>query len=252
MNHQILLAMLDGLNSSTKYPSIPTYHTLGARGKLQEESLHHLFEGGEVFYSEKVDGTNTRTIVFPEGDLLVGSRNDLLYYSKDLLFNPAQGIVEAILPHLPKFPVPSLGRVNVYFGESYGGEIGRQAKNYGHKGQTGFRLFDVASFSLDELVHRCQTWTVDQIAGWRENGGQPFVPHDQLLQFGLDLTPRLQAPPPPKGIADTYKWLQTLLPSTLCALGEEAKGVPEGVVVRNADRTAIAKIRFEDYARTLR
>ena len=36
---------LRALNSATKYPSIPTYHVMGDRGRLQEEILSRI-EGG--------------------------------------------------------------------------------------------------------------------------------------------------------------------------------------------------------------
>ena len=48
------------LNSATKYPSIPTYHALGERGMLLDE--HASFDGQSILATEKVDGTNSRTI----------------------------------------------------------------------------------------------------------------------------------------------------------------------------------------------
>jgi hypothetical protein len=44
-------------------------------------------------------------------------------------------------------------------------------------------------------------------------------------------------------------WLESMLPTTLVALDTDAGGSPEGLVVRTADRSRIAKIRFEDYQR---
>jgi hypothetical protein len=53
------------LNSLTKYPSIPTYHTLDAgNGGLLETSID--FEG-RVIGTEKVHGTNSRIISLPGG-----------------------------------------------------------------------------------------------------------------------------------------------------------------------------------------
>jgi hypothetical protein len=43
---------------------------------------------------------------------------------------------------------------------------------------------------------------------------------------------------------------ETLL-RTRVALAEAASGHPEGVVVRTEDRSVIAKIRYEDYKRTV-
>jgi hypothetical protein len=73
--------------------------------------------------------------------------------------------------------------------------------------------------------------------------------------FSVPLTPRLgeiSAAELPTGVEETSEWLQTILPSTLVALDENASGRPEGVVLRNRDRSVIAKARVEDYARTLR
>jgi hypothetical protein len=53
-------ADLTALNSLTKYPSIPTYHTLDSgNGGLLDETVPF---SGEVIGSEKVDGTNSRII----------------------------------------------------------------------------------------------------------------------------------------------------------------------------------------------
>jgi hypothetical protein len=47
-------------------------------------------------------------------------------------------------------------------------------------------------------------------------------------------------------------FLSEHLPKTKCLLSPSGLGVPEGIVLRNYDRSKIAKARFEDYARTLR
>ena len=57
------------LNSMTKYPSIPTYHTLDPKnGALSEPAS--AFEG-DVIGTEKVDGTNSRIILTPDGRYLI-------------------------------------------------------------------------------------------------------------------------------------------------------------------------------------
>jgi hypothetical protein len=43
-----------------------------------------------------VDGTNCRLVFGPNGSALVGSREDLLWERRDLIGNPAMGIVEAV------------------------------------------------------------------------------------------------------------------------------------------------------------
>ena len=60
------------LNSLTKYPSIPTYHTLDPRdGGLTDPAT--VFSG-DVIATEKVDGTNSRLVLLPDGSYLIGSR----------------------------------------------------------------------------------------------------------------------------------------------------------------------------------
>ena len=59
----------------------------------------------------------------------------------------------------------------------------------------------------------------------------------------------------PKTHKEVMEWLREKSPKTKCGLDvldEGAKGKSEGVVVRTADRKKIAKIRYEDYDRTLR
>ena len=85
---------LGKLNSMTKYPSILTYHNLGDKGILQE-TVQIPFQG-RVIGTEKVDGTNTRMIFCPDQSVVVGSREDLLWERRDLIGNPAMGIVEAV------------------------------------------------------------------------------------------------------------------------------------------------------------
>src|SRR5687767_8680706 len=72
MTFDIRRVDLGKLNSMTKYPSIPTYHTLGDKGMLQE-AVQVPF-AGRVLGTEKVDGTNTRLIFCPDGAVVVGSR----------------------------------------------------------------------------------------------------------------------------------------------------------------------------------
>jgi hypothetical protein len=55
----------------------------------------------------------------------------------------------------------------------------------------------------------------------------------------------------PTDLAGVYDFLLTF-PSSRCKLDEEANGIPEGIVVRSPDRSRIAKLRREDYERTLK
>src|SRR5258707_1015756 len=85
---------LGKFNSLTKYPSILTYHTLGDKGVLQD--LVQIPFTGRVVGTEKVDGTNARLVFCPDGSVVVGSREDLLWERRDLIGNPSMGIVEAV------------------------------------------------------------------------------------------------------------------------------------------------------------
>jgi hypothetical protein len=111
-------------------------------------------------------------------------------------------------------------------------------------------VFDIARVPLDVLDRG-----PEQIAAWRDGGGQPFVPttelHAQVDDLGLDRVPVLVPDHPvPTPIADTHDWLRGLLTETHARLDDSGRGAPEGVVVRSVDRTRIAKIRFEDHERT--
>jgi hypothetical protein len=243
------------LNSATQYPSILTYHALGERGRLTEDRTTDFstVNPDDVEVTEKIDGTNARIIIPPRrmGGALIGSRTELLHYVHDLIPNPAQGIVEAIKDAAWRV-TPLLAELDdlvVVFGEVYGGKTSSGAKNYSTTGRVGFRVFDVATVPLDVLG-----WERDRIASWRDSGGQEFVRSDVLAQVaedcGLALVPLLTAGTPPVSVADTHAWLTAALVETFAGLDDSGKGRPEGVVVRTADRSLIAKIRFEDYERT--
>ena len=49
-----------------------------------------------------------------------------------------------------------------------------------------------------------------------------------------------------------YRNMKKFLPETLCALTDDSLKQPEGLVLRNKNRTKIVKIRFEDYERTFK
>lgn len=252
---------LRALNSLTKYPSIPTYHALDPRnGRLTDGGEHEMFIG-DVIGTEKVDGTNARIILLPpdDGGYLLGSRENLLYASGDLIGDPSQGIVEYLRPvadYLPSYDGFDGDTAFVYYLELYGGKIGGQAKQYSTQGAIGWRLFDVAT--IDNLSDKL-TWPRERIAAWRDGGHQDFASEDVLTedakQAGLELTPRLftlDASDVPTSIADMHAFLGDHLPSTLVALDGSGKGAAEGIVLRTRDRSVIAKARFQDYERTAR
>ncbi|GLY04525.1 RNA ligase family protein [Actinoplanes sp. NBRC 101535] len=242
---------LAALNSLTKYPSIPTYHQLDPRnGSLTDEVT--VFTG-TVHGTEKVDGTNSRVILLPDGSYLLGSREELLYARGDLIGNPALGIVANLRPFADTLTAPD-GRIRVLYLELYGGRIGGQAKQYSARGATGWRLFDVAEFTEDDFADKLD-WPPATISAWREDQGQWFLGEDELTATGLELVPRLfriDGSALPSGIAEMNTFLGEHLPATLVALDDSGLGGPEGIVLRSGDRSVIAKARFQDYARTLK
>lgn len=250
------------LNSATKYPSIPTYHVLGQRGKLTDE-VGVQFDDVEAFEAfeayEKIDGTNTRLIFPPGGDHpLIGSRTELLTYLPDVVHNPAQGIVDAVRDIATRLhegrDLDGTTVFTVLYGEVYGGKVGANAKDYAADGiTTGFRVFDVAHIDVEVL-----TWDRDRIAAWRDGAaGQDFwhsADRDELTAtVGLESVPRLHVPGPPPAVPEyTWRWLNEVSGVSDALLTPGARGRSEGVVIRTPDRARIAKIRHEDYRRTLR
>lgn len=249
---------LAALNSMTKYPSIPTFHTLDpGNGGLLESTVDFSVEfTGPVLGTEKVDGTNARIISLPDGSFLLGSREELLYAKGDLIGNPAQGIVAALRPVAERLAPADGDVVRVHFLEVYGGKVTAASKQYTGTQAVGWRLFDVA------VIHDYRTLLAmapQQLSTWRDSGGQPYLPEADLVataeRDALDLTPRLfelDAAELPTEIDKTREFLGERLPRTRSALDEAGGGQPEGIVLRSADRSVIAKARFQDYDRTLK
>lgn len=248
----------DALNSATQYPSIETYHKLDG-GRLTEE-LSFTFEGN-VILTEKIDGTNGRVIVLPDGDFFIGSRKEILYARGDRRIDPAQSITETLLPLAPAMVHESRRTVSgewitVVFGEVYGGKIGPDAKQYTHISNVGFRLFDIAFIPMEVLG-----WPRERIASWRDGGGQKFANETALHRasdrFGISLTPRrgtVGAESLPITLAGMHDWLTNIYAVHSVAMldGEDVPGASEGIVLRTQDRSVIAKARVQDYAKALR
>lgn len=242
---------LTALNSATKYPSIPTYHGLGERGSLTEEATAF---HGDVILTEKVDGTNSRIILMPDGDYFIGSREELLTARGDRVHNPALGIVEALRDVADGLKGTGTDQIAVYFLETYGAKIGGQAKQYTGTGNVGWRMFDIAFIPTEAL-----DWDRERIAAWRDGGGQSFATESVLQRAAeiedIGLTPRLATLPAgvlPTSVELAHAWLAEMLPGTLVGLDAGAGGRPEGIVLRTSDRSVIAKARFEDYERTMK
>lgn len=240
---------LDRLNSATKYPSILTYHEMGDRGRLSETVQVSFPAGQKLFVTEKVDGTNGRIVFLPDGPrkYLIGSREEFLTAQGDLIPNPTYGIVKA-LEDLAVRSGAVEDSVQVLFLEVFGGDL-PAAKQYSAQKGVGLRLFDSAFVPLDILDQ-----PRDKIAHWRDHGGQVFRTTEdlELLAAGLSVAPvpaLATVDTLPTGVKDTYDWLKSFQKSRVDLGG--GLGRSEGVVVRTADRKTIAKLRFEDYERTL-
>ncbi|MFE4462946.1 RNA ligase family protein [Nocardia tengchongensis] len=252
MNFDVSSANLEAVNSLTKYPSIPTYHQLGERGRLTEVVGEF---SGPVIGTEKIDGSNARIVSLPDGSWLLGSREELLCAKGDLIGNPAQGIVAALREFADGL-APVTDCVRVHYVELFGGNVTAGSKQYTGHQAVGYRMFDMVVIEdYEALLGR----PVAELAAWREAGNQPFLPEEELLaaaaRDGLDVTPRLftvDAAELPRDLEKTSAFLAEHLPRTRSALDEAGGRKPEGIVLRTPTRSMIAKARFEDYDRTLR
>lgn len=247
------------LNSLTQYPSIPTYHKLstGGKGRLTEE-LSVRFDG-PLQITEKVDGTNARMVFLPGGMWFIGGRTEWLTARDDIVFNPKNNIVDNLGYFASTMETISDYRVVVIYAEVYGGGTGANWKNYTTKAdETRHRIFDAFTMGFDEFDEHMNR-PIEQIAAWRDAGGQPYMRTTEIIrlaaEYGLALVPPIddiKANKLPTGLVETEEWLKKLLPETRAAFGSAAKNVAEGVVIRSPGREAIAKLRFEDYARAAR
>lgn len=246
------------LNSATKYPSIPTYHTIDPaprKGGLLEE-VQVRFEGA-VYGTEKVDGVNARIILMPGGGWVIGSREELLTANGDIVANMSLGIVEALagmaenaaLTYRRTLPVD---RIVVLYAEMYGLKPQPAWKTYGD-GRAAARLFDVGLVRPSML-----DMPVEQIASWRDHGAQDFLAEPGLLAtadyVSIPAVPRLfevDAQDLPTTVADMHQFVVHHSNVTRVATAGTG-GWSEGIVLRSADRSVIAKARHQDYLRTLR
>lgn len=247
---------LTKLNSLSKYPSIATYHPMGERGILGDEPMAF---AGEVFATEKVDGTNARVVlVAGSRDYLIGSREELLHARGDLIHNPSMGIVEALRSMADRLADAAAvaSGARTFFFELYGGSVGGNARQYTGEKRVSFRLFDVAD--VPDVEQRLNS-PPEAIALWREAGGQSFASIERLAEIaaGFELEPvpaiwKLTAEELPRSLTETRDFLRETLPASRVTLDGGAGGRAEGLVIRTAGRGTIAKLRFEDYERTLR
>lgn len=243
------------LNSATKYPSIATYHDLDpSNGHLIESGNPFAGHDGEVFVTEKVDGTNARLIKY-EDDWFIGSREELLTARGDRIPNTQLGIVDAVLPYADREEWAP-GEVLVYYFEVYGARKLPAWPKYGDGSTAAVRCFDFARIPAEVL-----DWPIEKIAAWRDGGGQRyFSARDLTISVpwpgGFNLVPTLTVFPAaelPATVQGMRDFMGELAPQTRAAIDPAAArpGPPEGLVLRTLDRGIIRKARFEDYDRTL-
>lgn len=250
---------LSKLNSATKYPSIETYHVLGEKGRLTEDlgPFAGIDEDEEIVLTEKVDGTNFRIVVLPDGDYFIGMREELIYAKGDRIMPTALNSATRIARPFADYIIGMQGEVSeirVFFMEIYGSKIGGAAKNYTKGAEMGARMFDVA-FIDPAILDK----TREEIASWRDHGGQRWATEATLQRggefFSIPVTPRLgtvKGAGLPQSTERMQEWLEQALPTTQVALSDNALNRPEGIVLRTKTRSVIAKARFEDYTRTLK
>jgi len=171
------------LNSITKYPSIPTYHTIEGKGNLKPILTEGVnFDGQAVEYTEKVDGENTRTVfVIENGDVdyFIGSREELLYAKGDRILNPLGNIVESLKTIAER--VAKMLRFNdgvfVVYQEIFGGKT-LNSKQYTNSRSVDVRAFDMFYLPM-EKVNELMSMPLEKIASWRDHGGQPYFTIDR-------------------------------------------------------------------------
>lgn len=253
---------LKKLNTVTKYPSIPTFHEIQGKGQLVEENClltsgskeGHFTNKQQIFGFEKIDGTNSRIIQIPGGGYIIGSREELLYAKGDYIENPQMNIVEAVKEFADS--LPDSETLKVYFMESYGKGIGKAGKQYTTSGRLGIRLFDICLINADEIM----AFDIAKLSAWREstNSYQKFMGAELIQSYArglkIDTVPQLfkiNGRDLPITLAGMMNFLEKWMPKSKVLLDKDADGSPEGIVIRSSDRSVIAKIRYEDYQRTL-
>jgi hypothetical protein len=261
------LSLLGRLNSLTKFPSIPTLHEMGEKGRLGELAPSFAdLDGDDWVVTEKVDGTNCRVMLFVDGSYLVGSREELLWHSEDLIGNPALHILDTVRStggfDRALLDLKMSGLVVLYL-EVFGSGVGAQHKQYSTAGSRSLRLFDAAFWPGLSWWEMLELRSREDLASYREQGGQPFVSWDDLASMGKTMAVTCVAereafvPDSPTHL-EVLEYLDAFSRSE-CRLDEGALGKAEGVVLRSRHGTTGVKgavrrfkARSEDYQKTLR
>lgn len=266
-------------NSLTKYPSIQTYHKIGEGGIL-EEKLTFPHDNKKLYITEKIDGINVRIIILKHEDkydYIIGGREDWLHAKGDRAILAKEkkkiayisNIAECLIEGLEDYILPDT--LYCFYGELHGSKLQKSWKNYTcHEDTYGFRVFDAWDMPLNIFEDLVDSLDENGCSLWRENGKQPYwsvnllsqrIEHMQekiadgfakLLRVPYIETKELKEIP--ESIQGAYEFLKRYQYTNVNLDNEHRTDSPkaEGIVIRNDDRSYIAKLRFEDYERTLR
>ena len=245
------------VSTLTKYPSILTYHNFSDTGIGLAPSLveNKLFPAEEdCFVTEKIDGANSRIIVFNH-DYIIGSRDLFLYAKGDRYGDPALNIVNTIKNCADKM-VEILEQQDeflyVIYGETYGGSI-NSSKNYTIDKTYSYCMFDIAALPLT-TAETILNYGIESLLSWREYKNTHWKTTDELKKLAdecqTNIVPYLEVmkgKDMPITLKDTYNWLKQYYDTRA---GINNIGKSEGVVARTGNRSLIRKIRFNDYEKT--
>lgn len=250
-------------NSLTKYPSIPTYHTM-KEGILLDSITNRLIDSNtKVYITEKIDGTNTRILVY-NNDYIIGSREDWFYAKGDRVFpSSVKGfafiskVAEQILATKKLKP----NTLYCIYGELYGTDIQKTWTHYtSSKDSFDYRIFDVWSMGKSAFSEMSDNITANDASNWRENNSQPWLNVEELEDLCKNIdcervpyqkTDILLNIPITKLGAFEYLMNYRITGINLDDSDKKCKD-GEGIVVRTSDRKYIVKLRFEDYIKTFR
>lgn len=244
---------LRALDSATKYPSIPTYHSLDtSRRKAPLLDENPISFRGTVWGYEKVDGTNGRIVLLPENSgWLIGSRDELLTAVGDLVVRDTLSIVTTLSRVAERLTNPRRDEIVTAYLEVYG-QQGEAAAQYGDRTDSDARLFDVSIVPVAVLDR-----DVEAVARWRDHGGQQWLNEHELDDFAerheVERAPELFGVPStmvPTTVTDMRSFMERY--ATTRAHLNGRPGRSEGFVLSSTDRRTKAKVRFADYDRTLK
>lgn len=267
-------------NSLTKYPSIQTYHKI-KEGGILDEDLTFPHDNKKLYITEKIDGMNVRIIILKhknEYDYIIGGREDWIYAKGDRAIQTKEkkkieyisNVAESLIAGLKDCILENT--LYCFYGELHGSKLQKSWRNYTrHEDTYGFRLFDAWDMTLEDFQKIIDLLNENGCSSWRENGMQPYwsvnllseriehiqkeVPEGFIKILKVPYIENKELKEIPESIYGAYQFLKSYQRTAVNLDGPENRTdspKAEGIVIRNATRSYIAKLRFEDYERTLR